>query len=567
MEFDDVNKDSEVLRQLGVEISFVEGKKNVLVENEGWRYYRSEVQVKIDEKNLSIQEYQRAGEVLAKFKNYTFSIWSIEKVSSMEEVVATLKEDGAFFGECGLASNPDQFDNETCSTVVSLNNEANERRIKKKMFLGFSCPGFGGSSLKDDEVSEENVGIESYLQINNFMLDTLGVNVSKSVLLGHSAGGEKALGMSSRLRVVALNPAVHEEEDKVFGGLEFPNSIAKLFRTEITSSTVDYFVDKVVKYNVGATEAMLVASNNLAMNAQVANHREEIKNNFKAYIAKSKELIRPDVLRNYGGNPMVVVGGRADRLTPWDKALESIKKMIGEKGGVKVVSEEELGVDKLHHDTVFMNKEANAKVAKMAWDLLDLPMVEERVVVEKVPVAKLVVAELPQAREYDGHKEKLDILFRWEMFALEAKGWVDLIKSGSDQKPTTRDFVEAYDKWILSYEPIAEIIERKKLDGSGIATMVGDLFTSVDKVYDGVKYPMFSFFGQADTISEMQTLRIGLGVLAIYYGSWSKKGDVGSIDFLVSALEEQIVPFVERKNNGGKIGLSPIELAIKSLEK
>jgi hypothetical protein len=55
MEFDEANENGEELRQLGVEMSFVEGKKNVLVENEGWRYYRSEIQIKIDEKNLNIQ--------------------------------------------------------------------------------------------------------------------------------------------------------------------------------------------------------------------------------------------------------------------------------------------------------------------------------------------------------------------------------------------------------------------------------------------------------------------------------------------------------------------------------
>lgn len=590
---------NEILRNNGVELSFVEGKRNILVENCGRKYYRSEIKISVDESSFDAEKRKKASEVLEQFEGYTFSVWSDDELSGPSDLSTRLRQDGAFVEECGLMSNPDEFDNQDCSTVANLNAVAEERGKKKKVVLGMSCPGFGGSRLKNGFEEDENrVSVENYVKMNKFALEVLGVNLNETVLGGHSAGGEKALAMSDMVRVIAYNPAIHEDNDRFFGGINAPNSVAKFFRKGATSKVVDFLVDETVNVMVGAHGSLFKESANPSEKSQVKVHQKEGKDNFGAYLTKCRELAKPDSLPEYGGNPMVVIGGESDWLTPWKNAKAALEKMSQGKTGMRILSESDLGVAAIHHDTLFMDPKLNRRAAELTWDLLDQPMIvkaepiaipvaESAPEVQALPTPPLAEVEMKVAEtqhkvpeaplvEVEGvdyRRERLDVLFRWEMFAQEMKEKMGKYQEGSGM--TYGEFTESYKKWILDYPFIKNVIEEKKLVGSEIMQLMTEMMA--DKKYQGVSYPMFSFErGVPDKdylkVSRMVDFRYRMAMLShLYTGiTQNDKGQEGYGDTVIPASDAKrwmngVIDFVEPQVIDGEERLSIIEETLSIL--
>lgn len=319
----------------------------------------------------------------------------------------------------GLASNPDQLENEQSAFVNKLMSEFSDEERKKINIISISCPGFGDSNftkeslevmVKDEELGKKssnlgtiNTSVHEYAAITKIWLKSLNLNPNNSIVSGHSTGAETALQfMSDGFEIFALNPSVHLNKSAVFERLNIANQVAKhalKFAPGLTNDFAQWLTDVLVGNGKDPSSK-----------AQSEVHRREEENNQDAFRFKSKELIESDVFPTMidgsvvklDPNRLHILFSWADRLTPAVDAKEWIEewmkvsdpKLNGDTLiatlANSIIPSDYLGGEKYHHDSVFVENKLLDNVTKRMSSVLRAR------ISHLAETPKAVARELPQ---------------------------------------------------------------------------------------------------------------------------------------------------------------------------
>ncbi|MCD8527713.1 alpha/beta fold hydrolase [Candidatus Woesebacteria bacterium] len=301
------------------------------------------------------------------------------------------KKYSVIFLASGLISNPDQWNNSTHSLVKKLLNHQNDAKDdgKKTVCLAVSCPGFGGTALRDTEnATKEDVSTQRYSEI----LQVLDDAFQPECVIGHSAGGEAVLRFAQDnpdVPVVALQPSISELSQNIFrliGYIERLKELTHFFpllipiANRVNIAIVNFLTGKDLSPQV------------LQANEQTRVHLHEAITNTVGYHLKLQELAdRGDVKHNLPLNCRIVSGDK-DTLTTRDHIKTSIRKIIEtsfrsfadnwQLASLDEETEQEL-IDFLSqeeewgHDTVFLESEAQVILLEVVDTVISRKRIEK----------------------------------------------------------------------------------------------------------------------------------------------------------------------------------------------
>lgn len=264
-------------------------------------------------------------------------VWSPEAIANWYAVAAQPQTSLTLLAE-GLASNHTQWTRQGNSFVHRWHTYI-KSRIKPilppaqqnltPITLAISCPGFGGSALRDESrVTTDDISDHTYARYIDALVKLLRIPSNKAIAAGHSAGGEALLTwvmgseFSTTIPIVALHPAVGSSFQRQFSLLGSAQAIAgkvtgllrgiKLTATEILLRTI---------LDISLTDPLSPPQTH-----QIYSHMYELDKHRKAFQAKLKELARarppdPTRLEEMAALPLTLTGSR-DKLTPRETLRE-----------------------------------------------------------------------------------------------------------------------------------------------------------------------------------------------------------------------------------------------------
>jgi hypothetical protein len=232
----------------------------------------------------------------------------------------------------GLASNPDQLENDGSSLVHKIMEDMGED-AKNVNIVSISCPGFGDSKFTMDVVNDEvngpkNTSVNEYVEVTKIWLKSMGLNPDNAVISGHSAGAEAAVHfLPSGFQVYALNPALHLGKSEIFNKLSILNQVSRY-----TQKFAPGLVEDIGQW---ITNKLVGTGKDNASKAQSNVHRDEEATHQTAFRYKSTELIDEDKLPE-GPNGVLpldlkklrILITKGDILTPADQSFEWIKEWV-----------------------------------------------------------------------------------------------------------------------------------------------------------------------------------------------------------------------------------------------
>jgi pimeloyl-ACP methyl ester carboxylesterase len=314
----------------------------------------------------------------------------------------------------GLASNPDQLENEQTAFVNKLMGELSEEEQKRVNIVSISCPGFGDSDfarealeamVKDEDLGKKsrNLGIkntstEEYAAVARIWLKSLGLNPDNAVVSGHSTGAETALQfMNDGFEIFALNPSVHLNKSTVFERLNIANQVAKhalKFAPGLTGDFAQWLTDVLVGNGKDPSSK-----------SQSEVHRKEEEVHQDAFRFKSKELIEPDAfptaedgsIAKLDPKRLHVLYSWADRLTPAIEAQEWIQEWMKNTDSKlegnslitalahTIIPSDYVGGEQYHHDSVFIHPTLLDNVTKRMGEVLHTRLLR----VKEVPAVEV----------------------------------------------------------------------------------------------------------------------------------------------------------------------------------
>lgn len=229
----------------------------------------------------------------------------------------------------GLASNPDQLENDGSSLVHKIITDLGDD-AKNVNIVSISCPGFGESNftqevLKDEANGPKNTSVNEYVEMTKIWLKSMNLNSENTIISGHSAGAEAAVHfVGDAYQVYALNPALHVGKSDIFRGLAVLN--------EITRHTQKHMPSVINGIGQFITDKLVGNGNDASSMAQSDVHANEQQSHQDAFRFKSKELIDPDVFpEGFNKDKLRVLITKGDILTPSDQSVEWLKAWVKQK--------------------------------------------------------------------------------------------------------------------------------------------------------------------------------------------------------------------------------------------
>lgn len=282
----------------------------------------------------------------------------------------------------GLSSNSTQWEKGT-GLVTRVFSKLHRNALQTSI-IAIECPGFGNAEIKKELITEETVSSRTYARDYWTWVKLLGLNPEKTILSGHSSGGEAVLMLSElsdfnpEFKIFALNPAVHVDISKPFTEILLFEDISyavKNYLDEVVNKVAHYLT----KYYIlaGGKVASLTSSDPLVAE-QMKIHDEEFKK-FDAFWKKSNELVSPDTVdpKNFAKENLTFLFPVGDRLTPGADGVAFIQKYFEltdtdiNNQSIRVEDTENFGHDALFYNNAVAEQTAKKMVATLFPDQQD----------------------------------------------------------------------------------------------------------------------------------------------------------------------------------------------------